>query len=150
MSELVEKFWRTLQLLFWLFFFFFCRNLNILGFICFVMKTWIKPPFRPCGKESTCQAEDMGLIPGLGRCLGERNGNPLQYSCLENSMDRGAWWATVYGVAKSWTQLREQATTVVSITFLLVTWAWCKLLGDPGPWQGLGRAHLLASNGRSH
>ena len=41
------------------------------------------------------------LIPGLGRCPGEGNGKPLQYSCLENSMDRGAWWATVNGIAKS-------------------------------------------------
>ena len=46
-------------------------------------------------------AGDMGSIPGSGRFPGERNGNPLQYSCLENSMDRGAWWATVYGVTKS-------------------------------------------------
>ena len=46
-------------------------------------------------------AVDMGLISGLRRCPGVRNGNPLQYSCLENSMDRGTWWATVYGVAKS-------------------------------------------------
>ena len=46
---------------------------------------------------------DMGLIPGLGRSLGGGNGNPLQYSCLENCMDRGAWRATVHGVAKSWT-----------------------------------------------
>ena len=44
---------------------------------------------------------DMGLIPGLGRSPGEGNGNPLQYSCLGNSMDRGAWWATVHGVADS-------------------------------------------------
>jgi len=43
------------------------------------------------------------LIPGLGRPPGEGNGNPLQYSCLENPMDRGAWWATVCGVAKNWT-----------------------------------------------
>ena len=48
-------------------------------------------------------AGDVGLIPGLGRSLGEVNGNTLQYSCLENSMDRGAWLVTVYGVAKSWT-----------------------------------------------
>ena len=47
--------------------------------------------------------EDMGSIPGLGRSLGEGNGNPLQYSCLENPTDRGAWRATVNGVAKSWT-----------------------------------------------
>ena len=48
-------------------------------------------------------ARDVGSIPGLGRSSGEGNGNPLQYSCLEKSMDRGAWWATVHGVAKSWT-----------------------------------------------
>ena len=45
-------------------------------------------------------AEDMGSIPGSGRSPGIGNGNPLQYSCLENSMDRGAWWATVHGVSK--------------------------------------------------
>ena len=47
-------------------------------------------------------AGDMGLIPGLGRSPGEGSGNPLQYSCLENPMDRGAWRATAHGVAKSW------------------------------------------------
>ena len=55
------------------------------------------------GKASACDAEDPGSIPGSGRSPGEGNGNPLQYSCLENPMDRGAWWATVHGVAKSWT-----------------------------------------------
>jgi len=50
-------------------------------------------------------AGDLGSIPGLGRFPGERNGSPLQCSCLENPMDRGAWWATVYEVAKSWTRL---------------------------------------------
>ena len=49
--------------------------------------------------------QDVGLVPGWGRFPGVGNGNPLQYSCLENSMDRGTWWATVHGVAKSWTQL---------------------------------------------
>ena len=44
--------------------------------------------------------EDAGLIPGLGRSLGERNGNPLQYSCLGNPTDRGAWWAMIHGVTK--------------------------------------------------
>ena len=57
------------------------------------------------GKESACNAGDQGLITGLGRSSGEGNGNPLQYSYLENFMDRGAWWATVCGVAKSWTRL---------------------------------------------
>ena len=52
------------------------------------------------GKESACNAGDPGSIPGLGRSPEEGNGNPLQYSCLENSMDKGAWWATVHGVAK--------------------------------------------------
>ena len=55
------------------------------------------------GKEFACNAGDMGLIPGLGRSPGEGNGNPLQSSCLENSMDGGAWWAIVYGIAKSQT-----------------------------------------------
>ena len=50
------------------------------------------------GKESACSAGDLGLTPGLGRSSAEGNGNPLQYSSLENSMDRGAWWATVHGV----------------------------------------------------
>ena len=51
-------------------------------------------------KESACNAGDSSLIPGLGRSPGEGNGNPLQYSCLENSMDRGAWQAIVHGVAR--------------------------------------------------
>ena len=50
---------------------------------------------------------DMGSIPGLGRSPGGGPGNPLQYSCLENSMDRGAWWATVHGIAKSQTGLKQ-------------------------------------------
>ena len=52
-------------------------------------------------KESACQAGDTGWITGLGRSPGGGNGKPLQYSCLENPMNRGAWWATVHGVAKS-------------------------------------------------
>ena len=55
------------------------------------------------GKESTCNAEDLALIPGLGRSSGERNDNPLQYSCLENSMDSGAWQDIAHGVAESHT-----------------------------------------------
>ena len=56
-------------------------------------------------------ARDLGSIPGSGRSPGEGNGNPLQYSCLENPMDRGAWWATVHGVAKSWTWLSNWVCT---------------------------------------
>ena len=58
-------------------------------------------------KASACNTGDLGLIPGSGRSPGEGNGNPLQYSCLENPMDGGAWWATVHGVAKSWTWLSD-------------------------------------------
>ena len=53
--------------------------------------------------KNACNARDLGSIPGLGRSLGEGNGNPFQYFCLENSMDGGTWWATVHGVAKSQT-----------------------------------------------
>ena len=56
-------------------------------------------------KASACNAGDLGSIPGSGRSPREGNGNPLQYSCLENPMDGGAWWATVHGVSKSRTQL---------------------------------------------
>ena len=59
------------------------------------------------GEESACYAGGKSSIPGLGRSLGEGNGNPLQYPCLENPMDRGAWCAVVYGVAKSWTRLKR-------------------------------------------
>ena len=59
------------------------------------------------GKESAYTAGDPGLIAGSGRPPGEGNGNPLQYSCLESSMDRGAWQATVHGVTKSQTQLSD-------------------------------------------
>ena len=58
-------------------------------------------------KVSACNAEDLGSIPGSGRSPGEGNGNPLQYSCLENTMDGGAWWATVHGFRKSQTRLRD-------------------------------------------
>ena len=57
----------------------------------------------PSGSDSKASAYnvgDLGLIPGLGRSPGEENGNPLQYSCLENPMDRGAWWAVVHGVMR--------------------------------------------------
>ena len=59
------------------------------------------------GQECACNVGGLGLIPELGRSPGEGNGFPLQYSCLENSMDRGAWWATVQGVSKSQTRLSD-------------------------------------------
>ena len=57
-------------------------------------------PYSSVGKEPACNAGNPDSIPGSGRSPGERNGNPLQYSCLENLMDRGAWWATVHGVTR--------------------------------------------------
>ena len=59
----------------------------------------VKDP--PAIQETACSTGDPGLIPGSGRSPGEENGNPLQYSCLENPMDRGAWWATVHGGSKT-------------------------------------------------
>ena len=70
------------------------------------------PGIEPMSLTSTCHAGDLRSIPGLGRSPGEGNGNPLQYSCLENPMDRGAWWATVHRVAKSWTRLSDFTFTI--------------------------------------
>ena len=67
-------------------------------------------------KNPPANAGDTGSIPGLGRPPGGGNGNPLQYSCLENPMDRGAWWATVHGVSKSWTRLKLLSTDTYSIS----------------------------------
>ena len=68
-------------------------------------------------KVSPCNAEDPGSVPGLGKSHGEKNGNPLQYSCLENPMDRGASYGRVHGVAKSWTWLSN-------FTFFLINIQW--------------------------
>ena len=68
-------------------------------------------------KASACNAGDLGLIPGLGRSPGEGNDNLLQYSCLENPMDRGALWATVHGVAKSQTRLSDFTFTFCFLYF---------------------------------
>ena len=71
----------------------------------YILKAWV--PCRLSSKEWACHAHagDVGLIPELGRSPGGGHGNPLQYSCLGNPMDRGAWWATVHGVTKIWTSL---------------------------------------------
>ena len=68
-------------------------------------------PGNSDGKESACSAEDPGSVPVLGRSPGEGNGNPLQYSCLENSTDRRAWWATVHGIVSSSWDRKELDTT---------------------------------------
>ena len=84
-------------------------------------------------KVSACNAGDLGLIPGLGKSPGEGNGNTLQYSCLENPMDKGAWWARVHGVSKSWTRRSN-----ITFTFFPVFWpgkshGWSNLAGySPG------------------
>ena len=78
-------------------------------------------PHSSVGKESACNAGDLGSIPGSGRSPGEGNGNPLQYSCLEKSMDRGAWQATVHGFAKSQTWLSMHAC-INDISFSLLTY----------------------------
>ena len=70
------------------------------------------------GTASACTAGDLGLIPGLGRSPGEGNGIPLQYSCLENPKNRGAWWATVHGVAKSRTRLSDFTFTFKLLSLL--------------------------------
>ena len=64
-------------------------------------------PYSSVSKQSACSAGDLGSIPDLGRPPGEGNGNPLQYSYLENPMDRGAWRAAVHGVTKSQAQLSD-------------------------------------------
>ena len=64
-------------------------------------------PWWLSGKESAYNIGDLDLIPKPGRSLGEGNGNPLQYSCLEKSTERGTWWASVHGIIKSWTRLSE-------------------------------------------
>ena len=75
--------------------------------VCVCVSLFWGFPSSPVGKESACSAGDLGSIPGLGRSAGEGNGNPLQYPCLEILMDRGAWWAAVHEVAKSWARLSD-------------------------------------------
>ena len=79
-------------------------------------------------KESACNAGDPGLIPGSGRSPGEGNSNSLQYSCLENSIDRGAWQIMVYGVAKNQTRLKR-------LSFLLFSFNGCSQKMYCGPSQ---------------
>ena len=79
----------------------------LLFFLIFHMSKYRGFPCSSDSKASTYNVGDLGSIPESGRSPGERNGNPLQYSCLENSMDRGAWWAIVHTVVKSWTRLSD-------------------------------------------
>ena len=90
-------------------------------------------------KESTYHAGDLGSVPWSGRSFGEGNGNPLQYPCLENFMDRGAWWAAVHGVTKSRTRLSD-----FHFHFLFFFWLRDKEFacnaGDTGLIPGSGRS----------
>ena len=79
-----------------------------MGYWWVLRETWGLPQWLS-GKQSTCNAGEAGVIPGLGRSPGGGYGSPLQYSCLDNPTDREAWWATVDGVTKSWTQLKRHA-----------------------------------------
>ena len=74
------------------------------------------------GKESACDAGDPSSIPGSGRSPGEGNGSPLQYSCLENPMDRGDWWATVRGVARVGQDLATKPAPNMSRASLVAQW----------------------------
>ena len=80
------------------------KNLNLLKCMCI-----IDFPGDSDSKESACHVGHLDSIPGLGRAPGDGNGNSLQYSCLENSTDRGAWRATAHGVAKNRTRLSMHA-----------------------------------------
>ena len=85
-------------------------------------------------KVAACSVGDPGLIPGLGRSPGEGNGNPLQYSCLKNSMDWGAWWAIVHGVAKSLIRLCNFTLTSLSLSANSVS---IVELNNQGKWKQL-------------
>ena len=88
-------------------FFFFEKKKRVIFSLFRRNYTYRDFPGGADSKVSAYNVGDVGLIPGSGRSSGEGNGNPLQYSCLENPVDRGAWWATVHGVAKSRTRLRD-------------------------------------------
>ena len=75
-------------------------------------------PRSSIGKESACNAGDLGSIPGSGRYPGEGNGYPLQYSCLGNPVEKGVWWAAVHGITESWTQFSDYTTTTKLRKFL--------------------------------
>ena len=89
-------------------------------------------PGDACGKEPACQCrryKRSGLIPGSGRSPGEGHGNPLQYSCLENPMDREAWQTTVHEVTESWTQLTHtQLFYIYSLNFIITSQGFGKYL----------------------
>ena len=92
-------------------------------------------------KEPACNAGVPGSIPGSGRFPGEGDGNPLQYSCLENPMDWGACWATVHGVSKSWTQLSDKHL------YFQVSWDTSSFSAVRPVWAGEAGEHLEVMQG---
>ena len=95
-------------------------------------------------KESACQAGDLSLIPGLGRSPGGENGNPVQYSCLGNPMDRGVWRAIVHGVTKSQTRLSKWTAAA---SYLAGDWQACHLRPWLGPFSEIPAHGLLLCSG---
>ena len=95
----------------------FCRLSGIIQ----VPNNIVGLPWWLSGKESACNARDLGSVPGLRRSPGEGNGYPLQYSCLGNPMGRGPWWAIVHGIANSWTRLSSQTDTHTIMLLLSIT-----------------------------
>ena len=105
-------------------------------------------PDGSVGKESAHNAEDLGSIHGWRRSPGEANHNPLQYSCLENSMDRVPWWATAHGVKKSHTWLSDWA--YMAFRQYLKPWDWMRLLMEWVVWNTKNKAWALGlSNTKS-
>ena len=112
--------------------------------LTFLVAQSVKNP--PAVKETSCNAGDPSLIPGSGRSPGEGNGNQLQYSCLGNPMDRGAWWATVHGVSRVRHNLVTKPPTLdfisttlpltinptISVPFPVISQAWLTLTHDFG------------------
>ena len=97
-------------------------------------------PHSSVGKSSACNAGDLGLIPGLGSYPAEWNGNPLQYSCLENAMVRGAWQATVHGITRVGYILATKPPPVMisfHLTLQLFSLPFFNWLGAPGGWPML-------------
>ena len=92
------------------------------GLIFTVALGFLDFPGGSDGKVSVYNAGDLGSIPGSGRTPGEGNGNPLQYYCLENPLDRGAWEATVHGVAKSWTRLSDFTHSLTHSGLFISQW----------------------------
>ena len=99
-----------------------CIGLCVKCFLCIISCNIHSNPVRSGPlfsevKASACNAGDLGSVPRSGRSPGEGNGSPFQYSCLENPMDRGAWWATVHRVSNSWTRLSD----LTNLDWLLTT-----------------------------